>query len=61
MSIRICNGVLESLLCAIMLRKMDGQNRARNVQEQSHVLRMKHTNMLELNIEQNDVEGEHGS
>ena len=45
MSIRISNGVLERLLCAIMLRKIDGQNRARNVQEQSHVLRMKHTNI----------------
>ena len=45
MSIRISNGDLERLLCAIMLRKMDGQNRARNVQEQSYALRMKHTNV----------------
>ena len=37
MNIRFSNGVLESLLCAVMLRKLYGQNRARDVQEQSHV------------------------
>ena len=32
-------------LTAVMLRKLDGKNRARNEQEQSHVLRMKHANV----------------
>lgn len=36
MIILFSNGVLE--LCAAMLRKLDRQNRAQNVQEQSHFL-----------------------
>ena len=50
MIILFSNGVLE--LCAAMLRKLDRQNRAQNVQEQSLFLRM-----LKL-IEQNDAKGE---
>ena len=45
MSIPSSNGVLECLLFAIMLRKLDGENRAGNVQKQSHFLRMKHQNI----------------
>jgi len=36
MGIRSSNGVLESLLRAVMLRKLDGQNRTWNVRKQSH-------------------------
>ena len=45
MSIRFSNGVLERLLCAVMLRKFYGRNRARNVLEQSHGLRMNHAKL----------------
>ena len=40
--IRSSNGVLESQLRAVILRKLGEQNRARNMQKQSHRLRMKH-------------------
>ena len=49
---RSSNGVLESLLRAVMLRKLDEQNRARNVKKQSYIWEW-NTRMLEL-IEQND-------
>ena len=45
MGIRSSYGVLESLLGAVMLRKLDEQNRTRNEQKQSHFFRMKHTNV----------------
>ena len=44
MSIRSSNGVLKTIMHAIMLREWDGQNRARNVQKQGQLLRMKHPN-----------------
>ena len=61
MSIRFSNGVLERLLCAVMLRKFYGRNRARNVLEQSHGLRMNHAKIMLKLIEHNDAEGEYGS
>lgn len=45
MGIRPSYGVLESLVGAVMLRKLDEQNRNRIEQKQSHFFRMKHTNV----------------
>ena len=44
MSIGSSNGVLKTIMHALMLREWDGQNRARNVQKQGQLLRMKHPN-----------------
>ena len=45
MGIRSSNGILESVMSAVTLRQLDRQTRARNVQKQRILLRMKHTNI----------------
>ena len=45
MDIRSSNGILESVLSAVTLRELDRHSRARNVQKQRILLRMKHTNI----------------